>query len=301
MDAAQWPQGIGMEGSRGTIITSESRRPRPEKDRQALNCPRCNSTNTKFCYYNNYSLSQPRYICKTCRRYWTEGGSLRNVPVGGGSRKNINNKSRSSPLPPSSSKKQLPHHHHDLTAPVNSTFPQSSTASQTSQKYPNNKIHQGQDLNLAYPPPPPTTGSYKYTPCSSSQISSMELFNFKKYEIASIYSCGFPMQELIKPPSLNFGVDGYGNLQGVLQEGGSTSRSSGSTNNSRMFFPFEDLKIQQAAQSSTTSTNIADHEFYDHEKKDIISGEAGDDQQAITGYYWSSSGMLGGGGGSWLA
>ncbi|XP_057826460.2 uncharacterized protein LOC131038144 isoform X2 [Cryptomeria japonica] len=54
----------------------------------ALKCPRCDSPNTKFCYYNNYSLSQPRYFCKTCRRYWTKGGTLRNVPVGGGCRKN---------------------------------------------------------------------------------------------------------------------------------------------------------------------------------------------------------------------
>ncbi|KAL1533512.1 dof zinc finger protein DOF3.5-like [Salvia divinorum] len=53
----------------------------------APNCPRCASVNTKFCYYNNYSLSQPRYFCKACRRYWTKGGSLRNVPVGGGCRK----------------------------------------------------------------------------------------------------------------------------------------------------------------------------------------------------------------------
>ncbi|KAL0363394.1 UNVERIFIED_CONTAM: Dof zinc finger protein DOF5.3 [Sesamum calycinum] len=50
-------------------------------------CPRCDSSNTKFCYYNNYSLSQPRYFCKGCRRYWTQGGTLRNVPVGGGCRK----------------------------------------------------------------------------------------------------------------------------------------------------------------------------------------------------------------------
>ncbi|KAL8527002.1 hypothetical protein ACS0TY_016028 [Phlomoides rotata] len=50
-------------------------------------CPRCGSSNTKFCYYNNYSLTQPRYFCKSCRRYWTKGGSLRNVPVGGGCRK----------------------------------------------------------------------------------------------------------------------------------------------------------------------------------------------------------------------
>ncbi|KAL6912255.1 hypothetical protein ACP4OV_001060 [Aristida adscensionis] len=63
------------------------RRLRPQHD-QPLKCPRCDSTHTKFCYYNNYSLSQPRYFCKTCRRYWTKGGSLRNVPVGGGCRKN---------------------------------------------------------------------------------------------------------------------------------------------------------------------------------------------------------------------
>ncbi|KAF5753793.1 putative transcription factor C2C2-Dof family [Helianthus annuus] len=43
------------------------------KDKR-LNCPRCDSDNTKFCYYNNYTLSQPRYFCKDCRRYWTEGG-----------------------------------------------------------------------------------------------------------------------------------------------------------------------------------------------------------------------------------
>ncbi|TYH89261.1 hypothetical protein ES332_D01G246600v1 [Gossypium tomentosum] len=57
------------------------------------NCPRCGSSNTKFCYYNNYSLTQPRYFCKGCRRYWTKGGSLRNVPVGGGCRKNRRGKS----------------------------------------------------------------------------------------------------------------------------------------------------------------------------------------------------------------
>lgn len=54
----------------------------------ALKCPRCNSSNTKFCYYNNYSLSQPRHFCKACKRYWTRGGTLRNVPIGGGCRKN---------------------------------------------------------------------------------------------------------------------------------------------------------------------------------------------------------------------
>ncbi|MQL76680.1 hypothetical protein Taro_009069 [Colocasia esculenta] len=63
---------------------------------QGLKCPRCDSPNTKFCYYNNYSLAQPRYFCKTCRRYWTKGGALRNVPVGGGCRKSKKSKSSSS-------------------------------------------------------------------------------------------------------------------------------------------------------------------------------------------------------------
>ncbi|KAJ4912778.1 Dof zinc finger protein DOF4.4 [Raphanus sativus] len=50
-------------------------------------CPRCSSDNTKFCYYNNYSVSQPRYNCRNCRRFWTHGGALRDVPIGGRARK----------------------------------------------------------------------------------------------------------------------------------------------------------------------------------------------------------------------
>ncbi|XP_008813223.2 dof zinc finger protein DOF1.6-like [Phoenix dactylifera] len=52
-------------------------------------CPRCDSRDTKFCYYNNYNTSQPRHFCRSCRRYWTLGGSLRNVPIGGSSRKRL--------------------------------------------------------------------------------------------------------------------------------------------------------------------------------------------------------------------
>ncbi|XP_074585603.1 uncharacterized protein LOC141841344 [Curcuma longa] len=62
-----------------------------------VKCPRCDSTNTKFCYYNNYNLAQPRHFCKACRRYWTKGGILRNVPVGGGCRKSKRSSSTSKP------------------------------------------------------------------------------------------------------------------------------------------------------------------------------------------------------------
>ncbi|XP_008790500.1 dof zinc finger protein 1-like [Phoenix dactylifera] len=76
---------------------SQARNLQPQQQQQRqhwppLVCPRCQSNNTKFCYYNNYSKSQPRHFCKTCRRHWTEGGTLRNVPVGGG-RKNKRQKS----------------------------------------------------------------------------------------------------------------------------------------------------------------------------------------------------------------
>nr|GLL18474.1 dof zinc finger protein DOF5.4 [Ipomoea trifida] len=70
-------------------------RPNQHHNLPALKCPRCDSLNTKFCYYNNYNLSQPRHFCKSCRRYWTKGGVLRNVPVGGGCRKSKRSKPKS--------------------------------------------------------------------------------------------------------------------------------------------------------------------------------------------------------------
>ncbi|XP_064978592.1 uncharacterized protein LOC103996125 [Musa acuminata AAA Group] len=53
----------------------------------ALPCPRCKSRETKFCYFNNYNVNQPRHFCRACHRYWTAGGALRNVPVGAGRRR----------------------------------------------------------------------------------------------------------------------------------------------------------------------------------------------------------------------
>ncbi|XP_042411036.1 dof zinc finger protein DOF2.4-like [Zingiber officinale] len=89
-DAAGMAASSAAPGTAGRPISMSERArlakiPQPE---QPLKCPRCDSPNTKFCYYNNYSLSQPRHFCKTCRRYWTRGGALRSVPVGGGFRRN---------------------------------------------------------------------------------------------------------------------------------------------------------------------------------------------------------------------
>ncbi|KAE9591339.1 hypothetical protein Lal_00038612 [Lupinus albus] len=58
-----------------------------KKQEKIKACPRCKSMETKFCYFNNYNVNQPRHFCKGCQRYWTAGGALRNVPVGAGRRK----------------------------------------------------------------------------------------------------------------------------------------------------------------------------------------------------------------------
>ncbi|KAF7801424.1 cyclic dof factor 3-like [Senna tora] len=44
-----------------------------KKPDKIVPCPRCNSLETKFCYFNNYNVNQPRHFCKNCQRYWTAG------------------------------------------------------------------------------------------------------------------------------------------------------------------------------------------------------------------------------------
>lgn len=102
--------GGGGSGASGLIrpgsIADRARLAKIQQPEEALKCPRCESTNTKFCYFNNYSLTQPRHFCKTCRRYWTRGGALRNVPVGGGCRRNKRSKSSSRSKSPATAERQ---------------------------------------------------------------------------------------------------------------------------------------------------------------------------------------------------
>ncbi|XP_027161395.1 dof zinc finger protein DOF4.6-like isoform X1 [Coffea eugenioides] len=304
MDTTQWPQGIGLAKPIETPKPAAAleKKPRPQKE-QALNCPRCNSTNTKFCYYNNYSLTQPRYFCKTCRRYWTEGGTLRNVPVGGGSRKNKRSSSSTtsvSSLPPASSSenKKLPDLSH-LT----------STAPGFSQ---NPKTPEGQDLNLTYPPVrnysaslsglmqlpnfnenknlDPHLGnissSISHVPAagleflkSTSGISTggfSSLLSMPLSDSNAIYSSSqqLPMQEF--KPKLSFSLDGfdnngtdYGSLHGV--------QVAENNNSSRLFLPYEELK---------PLSSVTCDQYNEHQQNRGQEGES-----APNGYW---SGMLGG-------
>ncbi|KDP28460.1 hypothetical protein JCGZ_14231 [Jatropha curcas] len=287
MDAASWPQEIKGIKAMEEISSSPNTCTRPVLERKArpqeqLNCPRCNSTNTKFCYYNNYSLTQPRYFCKTCRRYWTEGGSLRNVPVGGGSRKNKRSTS-SAAASSSASSSKLP----DLNPPSMSQFA--------------NKNNEGQDLNLAFPAIqeshhqgishfleiPKTeniisnNNQHNSSP-SSSYTSALELLrtgiasrglnSFLPTPMAdsnALYSSsGFPVQEF--KPTLSFSVEGLGSSRfGVNQENAG----------GRILFPFGELK-------QISSTTEVDHQ-----------NKGQENSSSSNNGYWN--GMFGGGGGSW--
>ncbi|KAL3511113.1 hypothetical protein ACH5RR_030514 [Cinchona calisaya] len=81
------PKNTTKEDENHKSSSQEKTLKKPDK---ILPCPRCNSMDTKFCYYNNYNVNQPRHFCKNCQRYWTAGGTMRNVPVGSGRRKNKN-------------------------------------------------------------------------------------------------------------------------------------------------------------------------------------------------------------------
>ncbi|RZC65337.1 hypothetical protein C5167_009027 [Papaver somniferum] len=123
--------------------------------RAVQRCPRCDSSNTKFCYYNNYSLSQPRHFCKACKRYWTRGGTLRNVPVGGGCRKNKRiKKPNSSSI---SATTQSHHNNRDQIIGISKAAATSTSHHGTSLFYSNLPSNQLSDINnLTIPRSPPS-------------------------------------------------------------------------------------------------------------------------------------------------
>lgn len=246
--------------TRGAVYAEKKARPQE----QQLNCPRCNSTNTKFCYYNNYSLTQPRYFCKTCRRYWTEGGSLRNVPVGGGSRKNKK-------VTTTASSQVVP----DLNPPLPTL---SSSQNVKHMQQGGGGVH---DLNLAFPIP--AMSPYNSAPNNSAPPTSLSamLNPYVPYSLMpggtsnsnALYSHGFdPMQlQEVKPNLVGFSVDGLENRPYGVQE----NNNIGGGANERLLFPFGDMKQLSAA----------DH----HIEVEHSTREQGNS----TGGYWT--GMIGGG------
>ncbi|KAL3645523.1 hypothetical protein CASFOL_010703 [Castilleja foliolosa] len=235
--AAQWPQNIMVKPMEEIISTcsnpsSVERKVKPHKD-QAINCPRCNSTNTKFCYYNNYSLSQPRYFCKTCRRYWTAGGSLRTIPVGGGSRKNKRSSSSSSS---SYNNNNNNNHNHSSSS--------TSTSSNSSKKLPNlvtphhhlqnpknNNFLESQDLNLGFSIHHNHNNNHADFKAIAGMIQAPSFEN-----IPSSFSGGLRTREVELPTSLGLQNPNSTSME-ILTAGLSATPSSRGFNNNYAFMP----------------------------------------------------------------
>ncbi|KAJ4896373.1 Dof zinc finger protein DOF3.7 [Raphanus sativus] len=233
---------VGSGGNNNnTATTMESRKARPQ---EKVNCPRCNSTNTKFCYYNNYSLTQPRYFCKGCRRYWTEGGSLRNVPVGGSSRKN---KKSSTPLA-SHSNPKLP----DLNPPVlfSSQIPNKSSKDLNLLSFPVMQDHH-HALELLRSNGVSSRGMNTFLPGQMLDSNSV------------IYSSlGFPTMVDYKQSNnnLSFSIDhhqGIGNNTiNSNQRPEDNNHADDMNGASRVLFPFSDMKeLSSTAQDKSHGNN----------------------------------------------
>ena len=51
-------------------------RPKLPRPTEPVDCPRCGSGDTKFCYYNNYNAKQPRFYCKVRATGFAAAGCL---------------------------------------------------------------------------------------------------------------------------------------------------------------------------------------------------------------------------------
>ncbi|XP_074568727.1 uncharacterized protein LOC141825242 [Curcuma longa] len=206
----QYEAGAPVRPSESSAAAKMAAKPSPE--RAVIECPRCNSTNTKFCYYNNYSRSQPRHFCKTCRRYWTHGGALRNVPVGGGTRR---------------SNKQAAKHSKPQTATANYTS--SSSLSVASMRPPpllinnnNNDNNDNHNLsvihNFVVGQQLPTVGMAAPQPCPNPYTSFGE---------ENVGAAVMKMEEIGYDPRVQFSYDpSNNNYNGMFTCGDSGSMSS---------------------------------------------------------------------------
>uniref|UniRef100_A0A7N0T3Z9 Dof zinc finger protein n=1 Tax=Kalanchoe fedtschenkoi TaxID=63787 RepID=A0A7N0T3Z9_KALFE len=247
MDAAQWPTVLVYDYHKATGLVSpteessaiaasnssppshskqdKNKKTRPPSKDQALNCPRCNSTNTKFCYYNNYNPTQPRYLCKACRRYWTHGGTLRNVPVGGSSRK----KNKPSSLIPSQSNNNnnffLDLNPKPTTMLANFSAPISPTRS---------LMHESQDLSM---------GLYYRANAHHFLPIPPTCFELSTSQGAFSPSSGFHFQDDIMKPTLN-----------LYMNGGSEHDRSNTEGDERIPYGLGDQLKQVYSASSNAST-----------------------------------------------
>ncbi|KAI3731375.1 hypothetical protein L1987_62563 [Smallanthus sonchifolius] len=225
MDAGHWSKGLGVVKS-----MEEKKNIRPQKP-QALNCP----------------------------RYWTDGGSLRNVPVGGGSRRNkrSSSSSSSSSAAAAASISKNQYQMMAMAPPVANLITQNP--SKTLIQGQGQSQVQSQDLNLGY-----TNMSLQFgnnLPNYNPNTTSME---FLKSGFSDSRDQVMMNSMIMNPPpaaGLNFSLDGFENyhqtsMSTITTTVGTSSMSTITTTagtsanaNARILFPFQDLKPMSTSNS----------------------------------------------------
>ncbi|KAJ4869212.1 Dof zinc finger protein DOF2.5 [Raphanus sativus] len=240
------------------------------------------------------ALTQPRYFCKGCRRYWTEGGSLRNVPVGGSSKKNKR--------PSSSSSNIL------QTTPsslgLSTTLPDLNPPILFSNQIPNKSKESSQDLNLLSFPVMQDQHHHHHRGQMSQflQMPKMEgNGNITHQQPSSLYGSssspvsalellrtGFPTMVDYKPSNLSFSTDHH---QGM---GHNTSRSDDHNDHhqGRILFPFGD----QMKELTSSITQEVDHDDNQQQKS---HGDNNNNSSSPNTGYWSGMFTNTGEGSSW--
>ncbi|CAM8924133.1 unnamed protein product [Rhodiola kirilowii] len=202
---------------------------------QALKCPRCDSLNTKFCYFNNYNLSQPRHFCKSCRRYWTKGGVLRNVPVGGGCRKSSSKHSASKP-----SKESTPK-------------PKSKSSSNSSSE---SSCLSGTRAAAAVP------STSAATPASADAVSSSanRMFGFSdtKYIFPSLRNTNNFSSELMKGTNYRGGFTDIGNFSNLMTSSSSINVPPAASYDSVAKFQMNPQENNQMEMENWQLSEVAD-------------------------------------------
>ncbi|KAI3741169.1 hypothetical protein L1987_58836 [Smallanthus sonchifolius] len=276
-----------------------------QKSHEALKCPRCDSSNTKFCYYNNYSLSQPRHFCKACKRYWTRGGTLRNVHVGGGCRKNKRVKrpvtstgliaaTTQSPI----SSQRNPNANTNLDQ---SPIPSSTTSNGNNNLHLNSLLYELLPQNPNYPRFDSRVSNVNETPVSGYDLLQPHM-NASGLVFSSSGTGGSLMANHGHNPNLTFS-----SFNSSMYTGGSTSNSTSaptiasllasSLNQQERFMGFaaydggsivKDLKMGGTQNMMEWNAN----NFHDQNKNDQIEAVVYSDPNSIL---WDSEG-----GGGWL-
>uniref|UniRef100_A0A7N1A6D8 Dof zinc finger protein n=1 Tax=Kalanchoe fedtschenkoi TaxID=63787 RepID=A0A7N1A6D8_KALFE len=303
------------------VVAADEKKPRPQPE-QAPKCPRCDSGNTKFCYYNNYSLSQPRYFCKACRRYWTKGGTLRNVPVGGGCRKNKR-----------SAKRALDSHHHLLLqSKVENVLSSAASSEQQNNNHGGNGLSNfssplsydssgtGDSLSMAF--------ARLQKQCNSGHLGfefdpQNSIFGHHLQQHVPIF--GNPVtnnlldqtqtQTLLQPKSTNLGflsnffdtqaATNYNsqtclfNYNGFENAADQYPKDQSHQSHSQPLLPYEDLSLSNVAADPTKdgfnlmSSNSVKHEMCNNHNNDGLN-----DHRILWGFPWQQLGSNNNGGGS---